>query len=494
MIVIGYNTPTDYIRNQEKKLITYKYNFLIFRGDSVSSVHTKNKLSVNMANRQRFPDGAIVMTSLELDGFLLFISRLTTNNDLTKFSEALSSNPLHLYVKLQKIKNAMDAETMLVDTILSKHTLSEIVATLYNSKYSYLAEILFCCYQQCQQKASIIRMNKTQTENRRKISLYFRDIKKLVHDIAFKNPHADVNRLSNIMKLNIEREINPVRKMYLCDKYTALKAAEMDALINITGRVSPDHEGYVEMESFINSTSAPSISQVILYGRKADVLSTDGRFTEGEDLLRAAYVAADNSLPCVEITDMIYKNVVFKLSQFEQFPTEELRKSLFLEASRGIWSLNDESEDMRIFWKRLFILRMAFCLLGIGKLCDMIDIYVPSTKSITEAERLLECDDLKDMEHRRMMFYHIAKSRLHQLKSDVNESKTCLQMARILAKEGNYAEDKALEKYQETIGCLQERSYSPECSSFDSVTETSQIVDDVPSVTISFNSLEFISD
>jgi hypothetical protein len=54
-------------------------------------------------------------------------------------------------------------------------------------------------------------------------------------------------------------------------------------------------------------------SQVILYGRKADVLSTAGDFEEGEKLLRAAYVSADFSAPCVEITDMIYKNVVFKL-------------------------------------------------------------------------------------------------------------------------------------------------------------------------------------
>ncbi|XP_052066759.1 uncharacterized protein LOC127706284 [Mytilus californianus] len=447
-----------------------------------------------MENRKKSQDGAIVMTSLELDGFVLFISNLTTNNDLMKFSETISSNPLHLYAKLQKIKNSMEAETILVDTILSKLRFSEIVATLYNSEYSYIAEILFCCYLHCQRKASIIRMNKTQTENRRKISLYFRDIKKLVHDIAFKNPHADVNRLSNIMKQNIETETNPVRKMYLCDKYTALKAAEMDALINIRGRVSPDHEGYVEMESYITSTSTPSISQVILYGRKADVLSTDGRFTEGEDLLRAAYVAADNSLPCVEITDMIYKNVVFKLSQFEQSPTEELQKSLFLEASRGIWSLNEESDDMRVFWKRLFILRMSFCLLGIGKLCEMISSYVPTAKSITEAERLLESEDLKDMEHRRMMFYYIAKSRLNQFKTDVKESRKCLQMARIIAKEGNYAEDKALEKYQEKIGCFQERSYSSNCSSFDSVSETSPIVDHVPSVSISFNSLEFIDD
>jgi hypothetical protein len=81
-------------------------------------------------------------------------------------------------------------------------------------------------------------MNKVQTENRRKISLYFKNIKKLVHDIAFKNPHADVKRLGRIMKQNIESEVDPVRKMFLCDKYTALKAAEMDALINITGDVS----------------------------------------------------------------------------------------------------------------------------------------------------------------------------------------------------------------------------------------------------------------
>lgn len=437
------------------------------------------------------------MTVLEMDAFCMFIAQYCNNTDLMNVAEVMSPGPTvntDIMTTLQQLKRERNMELLNDDIVITKFSLSRLVEALYFKGYHVTAEKLYCCYLASQSSTAILRMNKVQTENRRKISLYFKNIKKLVHEIAFKNPHADVKRLSRIMKENIESEVNPVRKMFLCDKYTALKAAEMDALINITGDVSPNHEGYYEIESFITSTSSPSLSQVILYGRKADVLSTAGDFEEGEKLLRAAYVSADYSAPCVEITDMIYKNVVFKLSQLERTPTVDLQKSLALEASRGIWSLNDESDDMRVFWKRLFLLRMAFSLLGIGKFCNLIQNYVPTEASLLEAESLLSCNDLNDMEHRRMMFYFAAKARLEQWKGEFSQAFALVQVANKYAREGNYVEGRYLREYERELDSLKQKS---ECVRDDTFTFNRPILytdnTELSDVTISFNSI-IISD
>jgi hypothetical protein len=39
-------------------------------------------------------------------------------------------------------------------------------------------------------------------------------------------------------------------KMVLCDKFVALKAAEMDALTNVAGRVDKNHPGYRAIENY----------------------------------------------------------------------------------------------------------------------------------------------------------------------------------------------------------------------------------------------------
>jgi hypothetical protein len=43
---------------------------------------------------------------------------------------------------------------------------------------------------------------------------------------------------------------------------------------------------------------------------------------------------------------------------------------------------------------------MAFAHLGIGKFCHMVRNYVPHNDSVVEAERILQMDALRDLEHR----------------------------------------------------------------------------------------------
>lgn len=337
----------------------------------------------------------------------------------------------------------------LVNETTKNCNLKHLIQVLYDNGLRNLAKELFLCHEENRNKVALLRLNRADTSNRRKIGELFKNIKQKVHAMMFKNSLSAVHDLGERIKKSIIDIDDPVQKMYACDKFVALKAAEMDSLTNIAGIVSKDHPGYLEMKRYVSSTSNPALAEVILYGRQADVLSTTGDFEEAEDFMRQALVSAYTSCSCVEVTDMLYKNVVVKLSKFEKNPhDEELRKSILFEADRGLWTLHDESEDLRLFWTKLFLLRMVFAHLGIGKFCDIIPNYKPNMQSIVEAKRILQLDPLKDLEHRRQMFIAVARARLEERIGDMEAAMKHLRKARELAKEGKYAEDRALADYE----------------------------------------------
>jgi hypothetical protein len=110
---------------------------------------------------------------------------------------------------------------------------------------------------------------------------------------------------------------------------------------------------------------------------------------------------------------------------------------------------------------------MAFSLLGIGKFCNLIQNYVPTEASLLEAERLLSCNDLNDMEHRRMMFYFAAKARLEHWKGDFSQAFAFAQVANNYAREGNYVEGRYLREYERELDSLKQNT---ECVSDDTFT------------------------
>lgn len=164
------------------------------------------------------------------------------------------------------------------------------------------------------------RVHRSDTSGRRKVGEYFKQIKKQVHELVFKNAYSHIQLMGENIRKQISEATDDEAKMVLCDKFVALKAAEMDALTNVAGRVDKNHPGYRAIENYISSTSNTELTRVILYGRQSDVLSTTGNFDEAEDLMKQALVCADTSGACVEVTDMYYKNVVVKLSKFERNP------------------------------------------------------------------------------------------------------------------------------------------------------------------------------
>ncbi|CAC5399152.1 unnamed protein product [Mytilus coruscus] len=396
------------------------------------------------------------MDMVELNAVKKFSAKFVDNIYPIPMADVLRKNCIidePFYREILQMQRNHAPRRVLCEALVNETTkncnLNQLIEVLYYNGFRDLAKELFLCYQESRNIVALLRVNRADTNNRRKIGEYFKHIKQQVHAMAFKNSLSAVYNLGEEIKKSILNIDDPVQKMYACDKFIALKAAEMDSLTNIAGIVSKDHPGYLEMKRYVSSTSNPALAEVILYGRQSDVLSTIGDFEEAEDLMRQALVSANTSCSCVEVTDMFYKNVVVKLSKFEKNPhDEELRKSIVFEADRGLWTLHDESDDLRLFWTKLFLLRMAFAHLGIGKFCDIVQNYVPNMQSIVEAERILQLDTLKDLEHRRQMFIAVARARLEEWKGNMEGAMKYLQIARKLAKEGKYAEDRALADYE----------------------------------------------
>jgi hypothetical protein len=66
---------------------------------------------------------------------------------------------------------------------------------------------------------------------------YFKQIKKQVHELVFKNAYSHIQFMGESIRKQISEATDDEAKMVLCDKFVALKAAEMDALTNVAGRV-----------------------------------------------------------------------------------------------------------------------------------------------------------------------------------------------------------------------------------------------------------------
>ena len=120
----------------------------------------------------------------------------------------------------------------------------------------------------------------------------------------------------------------------------------------------------------------------------------------------------------------------------------------------GLESLEFEDYDTILMWRRIFILRMVFCLLGIGKCTNLISNCDVDNENIRISEELLAKLDesFEGMDQRRKMFYYVAKARLFQCREHTEEAVMYIRKAEELAVSGNFMEAKfilELRKYLE---------------------------------------------
>lgn len=301
------------------------------------------------------------------------------------------------------------------------------------------------------QSQSLVTVKRSVPANKKTIHLYFKNLKRLVHNAQFKDPRSFFRKQARILQNQIQHEHAESKRQFLADKYIALLGAEIDAIAITYDVTLPDQDIFTELKSLaVNSTDA-SISEVVFFGRKANAFAIAKKFSEGEDMVKQAHCCANFTGPCLEIANMIYIDVYFKLWQFEQTPTTELKESLLYEGSKGLWALSEEEEEIRNLWKRMFLLRMIFCLVGLSNKGRCIPGCVIREEDVDRAEKYMNEIDLKDIEARREMMYYIAKARIKQLRRMFDDANTEIDRAEAIAQSGNFKEIDSIMEYRSLL-------------------------------------------
>lgn len=325
----------------------------------------------------------------------------------------------------------------------------DLCRRFFDHGYQELARSLYMHFLYAESHSqSLVTVKRSVPINKKSIHLYFKNLKRLVHNAQFKDPRSFFRKQARLLQNQIQHERAESKRQFLSDKYIALLGAEIDAIAITYDVTLPDQDIFTELKSLaVNSTDA-SISEVVFFGRKANALAIAKKFSEGEDMVKQAHCCANFTGPCLEIANMIYIDVYFKLWQFEQTPTTELKESLLYEGSKGLWALSEEEEEIRNLWKRMFLLRMIFCLVGLSNKGGCISGCVICEEDVDRAERYMNEIDLKDIEARREMMYYIAKARIKQLRRMFDDANTEIDRAEAIAQSGNFKEIDSIMEYR----------------------------------------------
>lgn len=325
----------------------------------------------------------------------------------------------------------------------------DLCRRFFDHGYQELARSLYMHFLYAESHSqSLVTVKRSVPINKKSIHLYFKNLKRLVHNAQFKDPRSFFRKQARLLQNQIQHERAESKRQFLSDKYIALLGAEIDAIAITYDVTLPDQDIFTELKSLaVNSTDA-SISEVVFFGRKANALAIAKKFSEGEDMVKQAHCCANFTGPCLEIANMIYIDVYFKLWQFEQTPTTELKESLLYEGSKGLWALSEEEEEIRNLWKRMFLLRMIFCLVGLSNKGRCIPGCVICEEDVDRAEKYMNEIDLKDIEARREMMYYIAKARIKQLRRMFDDANTEIDRAEAIAQSGNFKEIDSIMEYR----------------------------------------------
>lgn len=325
----------------------------------------------------------------------------------------------------------------------------DLCRRFFDHGYQELARSLYMHFLYAESHSqSLVTVKRSVPANKKSIHLYFKNLKRLVHNAQFKDPRSFFRKQARLLQNQIQHERAESKRQFLSDKYIALLGAEIDAIAITYDVTLPDQDIFTELKSLaVNSTDA-SISEVVFFGRKANALAIAKKFSEGEDMVKQAHCCANFTGPCLEIANMIYIDVYFKLWQFEQTPTTELKESLLYEGSKGLWALSEEEEEIRNLWKRMFLLRMIFCLVGLSNKGRCIPGCVICEEDVDRAEKYMNEIDLKDIEARREMMYYIAKARIKQLRRMFDDANTEIDRAEAIAQSGNFKEIDSIMEYR----------------------------------------------
>lgn len=261
-------------------------------------------------------------------------------------------------------------------------------------------------------------------ESRRFSQHLFIDMKIKTHNISIGNPREYLHKQSELYKLEFDSESDEYAKMIKADRLASSLCAEIDAHTMLYDHRFPTHGLFKKLKNLIPHTSNTSVTQVAYDARMAIAYAIARQGDKGDEHIRNAMGESLNIEPCVELVNMLYIHVFNLICIFENTPTSQTLEKIVRTAEHSMNCLSEEKCDfIRVFWARMFYLRMVFCLIGISNKCDVIPGYTVHPKHKQKAKNLLtEVDKIwNGIESRRKMFYYVAQARVAELENTTED-------------------------------------------------------------------------
>ena len=317
---------------------------------------------------------------------------------------------------------------------------ASVIRALHNCGYTKLASKLFLQFARSQ--TGIVVVKRIQYEKRIHLESFYKGLNDKIQDGQFKNPSEALDQLARRFISKFEVELNPREKSRIAEKCVAILGAQIVAHAITYGSALPRNEMFSQMKSLVPFTENFWATDVVYYVGKAYANLMTMNIEDGENMLKAARVRVYNTGPCAELINVLLMETYYLLCKYEISPTIKIKEDLLMWGNIGIESLEEEDDEMKIFWRRMFILPMVFCLLGIGNKASIIPGAYIDTNCIQMAKQLLADIDkhFEGIAQRREMFYRVARARLNQLLGRTDDALIHISLAENLAESGQFKE------------------------------------------------------
>ncbi|KAK3609240.1 hypothetical protein CHS0354_009354 [Potamilus streckersoni] len=258
------------------------------------------------------------------------------------------------------------------------------------------------------------------------LQLFFKRLKREIYNGTDYNFLKDMsNHMERVLFSN-----NPQKGKITPDKYVITLAVMLDSPIEenelfIHGLTEGERfmrqDIITKLQKIVSKTPNQYISSMFLFPRMAVENALKRDFQEGEESVDLALQHASFVCNCVEKADMYYRIVHFYHRMFEFTQSENALQRLLKYGACGIRCLERETEEVGNQWKRLFLLRMILCLLGMSTECRVIQDRIYCSQNVAHASKYLAKVDeaWEGIERKAMLLYFMAKARLYDVQDQL---------------------------------------------------------------------------
>ena len=341
----------------------------------------------------------------------------------------------------------------------SKCNVQTLIAAIEHCGYNVST---YCSFRQGLQRAQC------QNPSRKFAQKLLVNLKTQTHNAVFANPREFLHKLSCVYYRKLVSETRAHRKQTIADRYASVVCAEIDSHIMLYKESELTMKKLRKLKALIPHTTNACVTGVAYNARMAIASTVAGDFATAHNFLQLSKVDSFNLQACVEVENMLYIQVFILLTQYELKPSAQLREEILQVSSDGLQLLQEEEELSRVFWKRMFLLRMTYCLFGLSMTFHRIPECIINLESIKQGKKYLaEIDRYWDgIESRRKIWYYVARARQYELECDATSITTAIwyiDQAIDIAENGNFSEKDYATLYRSGL-ITQRQCFTEECS------------------------------